>query len=948
MICKRAFLFFLVIICCTSVRSQTSSGIQSVIASMDTLRSRMPAEKLYIQFDKPYYSTGDTIRLKAYLLDAAFLAASQKSGIAYVELANDTNKVLLRRMLLLDYGLGMGEIVLNRDDIPEGSYTIRAYTNLMRNFGEDRIFKKSFYVSGNSAKSWLVNSKVSLSKQSDKDNMHLELQFNKLDKKSLGMHALELRIRDGKKILLKDNAQTDVDGKLDVNFNLPEKTDPGNISLVVGDLTKGQEDHKITIPLPVNRPENTDLQFMPEGGDLVAGIPSVVGFKAIAEDGKGVNVTGKVFNGTEEAAVFSSAYKGMGSFELEPKQGETYIAKVVLNGVEKSFPLPPVKSSGTAIRVINNAESDSIEVSISFSKGLIDGAANPASYYLIAQSRGVVCYAAAIRLSATNKTIKKIAKSLFPTGICRFTLMSTDRQPLNERIAYITHQDNLNITLSPARASFGKRDSIALDILVTDKDRHPVQGSFSLSVTDDNQVRTDSLSSNILTTLLMTSDLKGLVEDPAHYLEQTGQAWKDLDHLLLSQGWTAYDPMVIAWKDVFNPPVPVYAAEPEFVVHGRVSNVFNKNSGATSIRLLSMKPPVLRDSLTKKDGTFTYTGLPLADSLAFFIQARNKNNKSFNVGVEVDEFKSLEFPAEKQRFMPWYVNSDTSLLKYVKAVVQKNEEQLKLSGNVLGAVTITAKKIIKDSKNLNGPGESDQTLDETDLRKAEKITLLQLLKDRISGFNEGGFPNPPPPRKPNEPYRWSYRINKSEIHLVFDGMDVDKFYTGAYSGSLRYHRERYYYIQDYLSSFTAEDINGIEVMYNPKYNSRYNRIELSGGDLLAVDPVRGNDIAYIEITTKSGKGIYQGKMPGIYTYKPMPFILPKQFYRPRYTVRSNAPLLTDLRSTIHWEPNIVTDKEGKAQVSFYSADSQGTYSVIMEGSDMSGNIGRQAGTISIK
>ena len=174
-------------------------GIKGIIASADTLRSRMPAEKLYVQFDKPYYSVGDTVWLKAYLFDAAFLSAS-KSGLLYFELANDTNKVLLRRMMPVVSGLGRGNIVLDKEEVPEGSYTIRAYTNLMRNFGEAPVFKKSFYVSGSSAGSWLVNSNVVLGRQSGKDNVRLALQFNRLDKQSLGLHELAVRVLDGKRV----------------------------------------------------------------------------------------------------------------------------------------------------------------------------------------------------------------------------------------------------------------------------------------------------------------------------------------------------------------------------------------------------------------------------------------------------------------------------------------------------------------------------------------------------------------------------------------------------------------------------------------------------------------------------------------------------------------------------------------------------------------------------
>lgn len=926
---------------------QLNRGINDIIASIDTMRSHIPAEKLYVQLDRPYYSVGDTVWLKAYLFDAAFLRASEKSGIAYVELANDTNKVLLRRMLPLEFGLGSGNIVLNKDDIPEGSYTIRAYTNLMLNFGEDLIFKKNFYVSSGSAQSWLVNSKVSAGEQAVKENLRLNLQFIKLNKESLGLHDMDFRIRDGARVLLRDKVQTDVNGTLDVNFNLPENVDAKNISLVVGDLAKGEEDHKVNIPLVFNRPENTDVQFMPEGGNLVAGLSSIVGVKAISEDGNGVDISGKIYsNNNQEVAAFSCSHKGMGSFEFTPKENESYTAKVQLpTGTIKSFPLPSIKSSGTVLRVVNKPETDSIEVLIAAASGF----SPVTTYYLLAQSRGVICYGAIIRFTKTTIT-RKIAKDVFPSGITRFTLMNAEKQPLNERIVYIGHEDNLNLTFSPVKTSIAKRDSICLDIEVKDKDGNPGQGSFSLAVTDDNQVRTDSLSSNILTSLLLTSDLKGTVEDPGYYLQQTKKCKEDLDILLLTQGWVGYN-----WNDVFNPIKPVFPPEPEFMVHGRVSNVFNKNLTSTSIRLLSMRPAFLKDTLTNSDGTFQYAGLPLADTVAFFIQARNKNNKSFNTGIEVEEFKPFPFSSTTNRVMPWYVNSDTSLLKYVKTVVQKKEDQIRLSGgNILSEVTITAKKIINGSRNLNGPGESDQALDEKELQKAEKTTLLQLLKDRITGFNEGEFPHPTHhPMQNNEPYRWSYRIGASEIRLVIDGMDVEKFYTGAYFYELpdplrlKYHKERFEYIKDYLLFFTAEDVKGIEVMYRPKYNSRYNSTELSGSELLANNPT-ANDFAYIEITTKSGKGPFERRVPGTFTYKPMPFILPKEFYRPRYVASINPALGTDMRSTIFWKPDVITDINGKATVSFYASDNPGTYSIIMEGSDMNGNLGRQTGKITVK
>jgi hypothetical protein len=80
--------------------------------------------------------------------------------------------------------------------------------------------------------------------------------------------------------------------------------------------------------------------------------------------------------------------------------------------------------------------------------------------------------------------------------------------------------------------------------------------------------------------------------------------------------------------------------------------------------------------------------------------------------------------------------------------------------------------------------------------------------------------------------------------------------------------------------------------------------------------------------------------PGTYLHKPLAFTLPRRFYSPKYTVKNKTTAMgTDMRSTIHWEPNIITDKNGKATVSFYSADKPSAYTVTIEGINVDGGAG---------
>jgi len=428
------------------------------------------------------------------------------------------------------------------------------------------------------------------------------------------------------------------------------------------------------------------------------------------------------------------------------------------------------------------------------------------------------------------------------------------------------------------------------------------------------------------TNILLTSELKGNIEEPGYYFDSNNkQGWKDLDNLLLTQGWVGYD-----WQKVFNPPLAAeFEAEEEFTVKGKVTNIFNRELQNTQVVLFSSKPLFFLDTVTNKEGKFTFDRLPLIDSALFKLQASNKKGKQFNVGIEADEFKPPVFETAAQRFTPWYVNSDTTLLNYVNSTITRNKEEMKLSGNLLNEVIITAKKMVKGSKNLNGEGNADITFDETDAKKAGKMNLLQLLEKRIPGFFEKVEPRT---------LRRYFSLTGFELRVVIDGMDLDFFYSPG-SGGHPGKDDHYWYIKNYLEYFTAEDIKGFELMKYGKYSFSYiNEFE---------ETVPRPQYSWIEITTRSGKGPFMKPVPGTYLFRAMPFAGTKQFYSPKYSAKNTTSTLTDLRSTIHWEPDILTDAEGKAVVSFYSADRPGTYSIIIEGSDMNGNIGSTKSTLKI-
>ncbi|PST83397.1 hypothetical protein C7T94_12550 [Pedobacter yulinensis] len=892
-----------------AAQSGARQEVNTLIDSLQAHTRRTAPERLYIHTDRDGYLAADTIWFKAYLFNGSLLGPSEQSRIMYVELISDSNAVVARQMIPVAYGLAGGTIVLP-DKLTQGTYLLRGYTNWMRNQGTAHFFSKELFIGTPAAGDWLLHYKPRFASAPGARQVRLDLRFRQLDETLVGLREMKLAVSQGKKNLVRTNTETGLDGDAYVDFELPESNVKPDLVLSVQDRRKTGNQQTIRLPLIFNRAEHRDIQFLPEGGNLVAGLPVLVAFKSLHEDGTGAHVGGQVINQEGKTIVeFVSEHLGMGAFRFTPEPGSTYKARIILpGGGSKDYPLPAVKPSGIILSVFNDLANDSCLVRV-----LAAGTATPTGqrYFLVGHSRGIVAFAAAIGLSQSFATLK-ISKKAFPSGVARITLLDANRQPLAERAFYVDHQDALRVKIVPSKTQYALRDSVNLTLQVTDAGGKPVRGSFSLSVTANSQVRSDSLrNDNMTRSVLLHAELKGNVEQPAYYEGAAGspRKWRHLDLLLLTQAWVKFD--IAA---AFRPPaVPAYAAEKEFVVSGTVTNAFNKPVPGAPLALFSKKPVTVLDTVADARGRFMFTGLVPVDTAIYFIQAKNRRGKSFNVGLEVDIIPPPALPAPVLRRLPWFANIDTASLVKSQQQVALRREQESATGIRLQEVIIRGKKLVPDSKNVNGPGAADVIFDEADMIKAGRTTLGDLLRSQLKNFGERTS-------KTGERF---HTVNFVPMHLIIDGKDVDFFLPPG--------TPRYEYFRQLLDYFSAEEIKGIEVMYSGKYQMGYTSRYLHPMAVFY-------EHSFVEVTTRSGHGPMMRKSIGTLVHRPLPFTLPKTFYTPRYRPGAKADG-SDMRATIHWEPNLTTDSAGIARIGFFTADKAGTYVINVQGTDLAGSLG---------
>ncbi|MGZ3873862.1 MAG: hypothetical protein ACXVJD_13150 [Mucilaginibacter sp.] len=937
-------------------KSYAQTGGNTILAlteKLNTFTFTHNIEKAYLHFDKPYYAIGDTIYFKAYVTLGGQHKLSALSGILYADLIGPDNKISRSIKLPVIAGTAWGDFTL-ADTLKGGDYRIRAYTNWMRNEGGDSFFERTIPVGITTA---------------------------------------------------------------------------GKIAESSG-FGKTSSNEKIIS----NKP---DVQFLPEGGSLVAGNYSKVAFKAVASNGHGTNVKGIVTDDTgTEICTFASTHLGMGAFYLVPEAGKTYKAHITYaDGSTGNVELPKAVNAGYTINV-NNNHPDTIKLRITACNGCVMNNLN-----LIAQSGGIVYYAA--ENQSDNKFFTAvIPKTKFPTGIVQFTLFSPAGEPLNERLAFINNGDEVKLDVA-AKQTYAPRQKVTIQLDAHNKYKKPVTGSFSVAVTDETIVPADTANeNNILSNLLLTSELKGTIEQPNYYFtDNSKKTQTDLDNLMLTQGYRSF-----SWKKVINekPQAPAYQPETGLAIEGQVTRSGKPLAGSKVTLFSKTDGPFILDTLTDAAGNFSFKNLDYNDSTRFVLQAK-ANKGQDNVAIKL---KGLSPPPvlAQNSLIDSYESSVATSDGFKSYLVNQKEfyrEQARLGINqqpaMLKEVVIRDKKsFLKHSDNLNGPGSADMVVTADEIKELVGVTLSFRLKTKLTGlvdFKRGipyavgshvivgpmqiiidgnfvdydAYEHIDPDRvqsvevlaspnygtvygpkggtgillittKRGEDYKNErIGVNKPPLLLkevkvkgkkesaipdsqnlngaghadqALSAKDLEKFtcgriadcLSGVLSGvifrngvpmNVRKEMAKMAIIvdgnfvdADVLDNLHQEEIEGIEVILGEHYGSIYGSRMANGG---------------IIVTTKRAKpnNNYYRYAPGITTFAGDGFYKAREFYSPQYENATTNQNVADLRSTIYWKPDIITDKDGKASFTYYNADGKGTYRIVIEGIDADGNLGRQ-------
>jgi hypothetical protein len=340
----------------------------------------------------------------------------------------------------------------------------------------------------------------------------------------------------------------------------------------------------ITLINPLKSPEALsrqsssayDVQFFPEGGNLVAGLKSKVAFKAVGQNGKGVNVWGVVTNQHNDTVARFKALKfGMGSFSFTPAAGDTYKASIKADdNAATTKDLPAAVSQGYVMAVTDDGAGQlDVNVKSNGNEG--------ANIYLFVHTRQTV--KAAESMTMNNGTGHfKISKSALGDGISHFTIFNNAKQPVCERLYFKRPQQQLVLAAVADQSQYGLRKKVNVAVSAKGPSGNAVNASLSMAV-----YRIDSLQAidhnDIFSYLWLGSDLKGAVESADYYFKNAGAETDEaMDNLMLTQGWRKFD-----WNRVLDNRAAEFSFLPEYSGHMINAKIVNAATGAPAKSIIT-------------------------------------------------------------------------------------------------------------------------------------------------------------------------------------------------------------------------------------------------------------------------------------------------------------------------------------------------------------------------
>lgn len=662
-----------------------------------------------------------------------------------------------------------------------------------------------------------------------------------------------------------------------------------------------------------------NASFHPEGGHIIMGRPCRVAFKVTGENGLGIEAQG-VLNGN--GTTFSTIHDGMGYFEFTPQKRHNSV-EFSVDGSSRTFDLPDAEDQGCVLRTDVTSQ-DNVTITVRPSDSFLNRELG-----LTLTCRGELMDFRAITTDG-QETSYDFDLSYLPEGVFRVTLFNPEGAILATRSFYHRNDDSASPSLSVMadRKSYAPFEKVSLSFDLKDGKGTPFRDRFCLSVRDSRS-QTSVFHDDLRTSLLLSSDLKGFIENPYWYFDtlNTDRA-SHLDLLCMVQGWERYDWRIMAGVDDFR---ENHRQENGLTLNGWILSP----SGKTPMENVEVNAAIMpRDK--KLTETYTYhtdqsgyfgfdIGAVFYDKARLTISVSSNHKKLLSSSSRIlfersitPQVRAYE-PGEKV-----FTGYSASKSRRKAAVAEPVDDGLPMvinveTGFILPDVEITEHRKYVDYYTFQAYNVTADV--EHDLDKGEYTT------DVLGYLIEKG-------------YQVLSTIDSNGGDSVESINGFEPFFYAHNSKTYKYNG-----MFESPEKIDTRDVKSIKVYDHPLYKKEAWMLAPLFMDYMSRtlvnlegSPEEYNRVIMVDIQLKEDEAI-SSRQDRLNIDRRITTVdgisRPYSFYSPEYP---NGPIPGDVdyRRTLYWNPNVITDENGHVDIEFYNSSITRHFTVEAAGITSSG------------
>jgi len=639
------------------------------------------------------------------------------------------------------------------------------------------------------------------------------------------------------------------------------------------------------------------IQFFPEGGECINGVPCQVGVVTSEK----VDASGVVKDRDGKDVGRLTLNDGVGRFIYLPSKGMEYVLQI--NGQTSSVDIAAL-DEGYHLSV--KKQKDKLRITVSS-----NAASTVKEARVVLHVRGDAILDQVIEKDASSGIIYLPFDQL-PSGVNTITVFNKRNEPMAERLYFVPLQRDTELKLNLDEDALGRRKDVNVAF------QAPLNADFSdslnvsrisLSVLPEKLFGNNS-SSDIRTWLLLNSDLDEHIDvDPSLlFSDDPKKTLRKIDDFLITRAWRRF-----AWtsKEGESTYEPKYPLELGMYVQGYLTKKDSPNKRQSGkVFMTNMGAGFLEETTTDDDGNFVFGPYLAYDTSLVVIQGRFSRKRDDDrdeitlednpyVDIKLSETSSPSFerdvvydvkaPEPEIDLEEYKVISDKFLS------VAQSYDSLSIMLDVVDFKSTFKSKVEQEREDraaimgMKNPN-SRLVIDSLGYR-VEGQTIFDLIRN-IPGFTVRGLPG-----EEEILARGNNSLTGSSSPLlVIDGLPTD---------------------YDLVRNYAAINIEFIDVVRGVRAASKFGNDATNGAIIMYTRNGAGT-----VLTKKNKPGLLNTQIRGF--YKGRVFAT----FDPNGIGNQNRP---DIRTTLYWNPDIRTDINGKAKMSFTTSDQDGKYIIIAQG-----------------